>query len=61
MSNFTQLKPKDLMKFFEIDQYEQARRVSLQIKKQLNTQLLTASHLAKYLGVPVHEVLVSLK
>jgi hypothetical protein len=61
MSVFTLLKPKDLMHFFEIDTYEQARRTAASIKKQCNTQALTATHLARFLGVSVDEVLLGLK
>lgn len=61
MSVFTLLKAKDLMKFFEIDTYDQARRVALRIKAQLKTSEITAQHLARFLGVPVDDVLAGLK
>jgi hypothetical protein len=61
MSKFTLLKPKDLINFFGLDSYEAARRVACQIKKQLDTSMLTPSHLAKFLALPVEEVLIGLK
>lgn len=61
MAAFTLVTPKQLMKFFGIDTYERARRVSLQIRRKTQTNLLTANHIAVFLGVPVSEVLTGIE
>ena len=61
MSIFTALTPKHLMAFFGLDRYEKARKLSVLIRDTYSTEVLTAKHLAMYLGLPDAEILAGLK
>ena len=61
MSTFTELKPKDLQKFFALRTYEAARKMAVHIRDIYNTHILTVKHLALYLGLPESDILHGLK
>ncbi len=61
MSIFTEVTPKDLMRFFGLDRYEKARKLAVLIRDTYQAEMLTAKHLAMYLGLPDHEILAGLK
>ncbi len=61
MSNFTELKPKDLQKFFGIKSYEAARRQAVHIRDLYKSKILTVTHLALYLGLPESKIMEGIK
>lgn len=61
MCDFSELKPKDLQRFFKLDSYEKARRLAVLIRDTYQAQMLTVLLLSKYLGISTTEVLLGLK
>ncbi len=60
LTELSELKPNDLQRYFGISKYEPARKMAVAIRDSYGAQMLCVVHLAKYLGLPSHEIIAAL-